>query len=73
MKEIKLVDLYPQELIEKYKEKIPQLPKMQQRMMMDVLFQDLDKIIREKFPDIQRTEYHTDNILREEFPYAFHP
>lgn len=73
MKEIKLSDLWSEQDIQECKEKMPLLSKLQQRLMLDVLFWDIEKAIREKFPDTLNIEDCTQSILRKEFAFAYLP
>lgn len=74
MKEIQLKDLLKESDIKELKEKMPQLTKSQQRLMVKVvLFQVVEKIIREKFPDMQGSEDCTNSILRKEFASVYLP
>lgn len=74
MNEIQLKDLLQESDIKQLKEKMPQLTRSQQRLMIDtVLFWEVEKAIRTKFPDMQRIEDCTHSILQKEFAFVYLP
>lgn len=71
MKEFKLQDFYTEEQIKTIKDKLEQLPREEQFLLIDILSRQIDQTILERFPEKPLDVTRSTRILRKEFAFVY--